>query len=162
MANILFNWLMCGLITMLHPFFVSKVEINHNPKNKSVEVTMKIFTDDFENTLKKYSKTTIDLSGTTHKEETDKTITNYVIEKLKISIDNSPTVLQYMGYEITKESVWIYCEVDNIATCKKMDIDCSLLYDYKKEQMNIIQAKANGKEENYKLDYPKSKISFSF
>ncbi len=162
MANILFNWLMGGLIAMLHPFFVSKVEINHNAKSKSVEITMKIFTDDFENTLKKYGKTTIDLTGTTQKEETDKVIDNYVKEKLKISIDNSPALLQYMGYEITKESVWVYFEVDNIAACKKMDIDCSLLYDYKKEQMNIIQAKANGKEENYKLDYPKSKISFSF
>ena len=31
---------------ILHPFFISVTEINHNIKDKSLEVSCKIFTDD--------------------------------------------------------------------------------------------------------------------
>lgn len=162
MANSLFNWLMAGMMAVLHPFLVGKVEISHNAKDKSMEITMKVFTDDLEQTLKKFGKTNIDLTNNTNKEATDKIITNYVRQKLQLKVDGKAAMLDYVGYEISKESTWLYFEVKNVPTVKKVDIDCSLLYDYQDKQMNILQVKANGKEENYKLDYPKTNVSFSF
>lgn len=41
----------------LHPFHVSTTEINHNAKDKSLEITCRIFTDDFEAILGKNYKT---------------------------------------------------------------------------------------------------------
>ena len=36
----------------LHPIFVSVTEIEHNAKDKTLEISCKIFTDDFEKTLR--------------------------------------------------------------------------------------------------------------
>ncbi len=162
MANSIFQWLMTSVVAVLHPFFVSVIELNHNPKEKSVEISMRIFTDDFEATLKKFGNTKIDLTNPTNKTATDELITNYVRQKLKVNIDNKATVLEYVGYEIKKESVWLYFEIDNVTNVKKVDINCNLLYDYEQKQINILRVKGNGKEESYKLEYPNNNKSFQF
>jgi hypothetical protein len=158
----MFQWLITGLVAVLHPFFVSVIEINHNAKEKSVEMSMRIFTDDFEGALKKYGNTKIDLANPVNKESLDKLIVNYTKQKLQIQIDNKPANLQYVGFEIKKESVWVYFEIDNVAAIKKIDIYCNLLYEFQAQQMNIFHVNANGKEKSYKLDNPATKTSFDF
>lgn len=162
MANSIFQWLMTGLVAVLHPFFVSVIEINHNAKEKSVEVSMRIFTDDFEGALKKFSNAKIDLANPASKEAIDKIIVSYVKQKMYVQINGKPAVLEYVGYEIKKESVWVYFEIDNIATVKKVEVNCNLLYEYQEKQMNIFHVNANGKEESYKLEYPNNNKSFQF
>ncbi len=158
----MFQWLTIGLLALLHPFFVSVIEINHNAKEKSVEVSMRIFTDDFEGALKKFSNTKVDLANPANKEAIDKIIVSYIKQKMYLQIDGKPVLLEYVGYEIKKESVWLYFEIDNIATLKKVQVNCNLLYECQEKQMNIFHVNANGKEKSYKLDNPATTTSFDF
>ena len=57
MASSIYKWLFLPLLALvltsakapaLHPFHVSVVEIEHNAEDKSLEISCKIFTDDFE------------------------------------------------------------------------------------------------------------------
>lgn len=161
MVNSLFNWLIVGSLMLLHPFYVSKIEINHNTKDKSLELSIRVFTDDLETTLQKFGSTKIDLSKKEQAAVNDKLIKEYVHKNLQLMVDKRSVNLEYVGYEINKESTWLYFEVDNVPTLKELQVNCSLLYDYKTEQMNIIQVKANGKDESYKLDYPKKNVLFN-
>ncbi len=68
MQGFLHKWLLVGLVwfslgatTKHHPLFISVTEIEHNAKEKSLEVSCKIFTDDFERTLRAAYKTKVDL-----------------------------------------------------------------------------------------------------
>lgn len=157
----MFQWFIISAMAVLHPFFVSVIEMNHNAKEKSVEVSIRIFTDDLEATLKKVNNSKVDLLNPNNKVNNDKLIVEYIRQKMAIKIDTKLVVLEYVGYEIKKESVWIYFEIDNIASIKKVDVNCNLLYDFEKKQINIFNVKANGKEESYKLDYPKTDASFN-
>ena len=53
MASAFFKWLFLPVFGSIlfagsqHPFHVSVVEINHNAEDKTLEITCKIFTDDF-------------------------------------------------------------------------------------------------------------------
>ncbi|HXL58320.1 MAG TPA: DUF6702 family protein, partial [Chitinophagaceae bacterium] len=60
MANIFLQLLMIAYVGLIHPFFVSMTDINYNSKEKELEISVRIFTDDFENTLRKYHSTKID------------------------------------------------------------------------------------------------------
>lgn len=162
MANSIFQWLITSIVAVLHPFYVSLIELNHNPKEKTVETSIRIFTDDFEATLKKFGNTKVDLLNPINKTATDELIVKYIRNHIKVHIDNKPSLLEYVGYEIRKESVWLYFEIDNISSMKKVDIDCNLLYDYEQKQINILRVKANNDEKNYKLEYPNSNKSFQF
>jgi len=145
-----------------HPFYVSMIEIDHNAKDKTAEVSIRIFTDDLENVLKKYGNTKIDILHPANKEEVDKLLNNYIQHKLQIKLDGKLVTLHYLGYEQQMESIWTYLEVKDVPTVKKVSISCSLLYDYQDKQTNIFHVKANDTEKSYKLDYPETTTEFSY
>jgi hypothetical protein len=146
--------------SFFHPFFVSVIDMKHNAKDKTIEISAKVFVDDLEAILKKNYNKTFDLSTASSKPETNAVVAKYLQSKLQLTVNDKRQTIKYIGYEIQKESVWIYAEVDDVATIKKMNINCNLLYDYQDKQMNIFNVKANGSEKNYKLDYPKSSLEF--
>ena len=154
--------ILSSFLTLIHPFFVSVIDIKHNAKDKNVEMSIRVFTDDLEATIKKNIHTNIDLSIGTTKPEVNKLVANYIQSKLQLIINDKPQTIKYVGYEIQKESVWIYVEINDIPAIKKMNINCNLLYDYQTKQSNIFNVKANGTEKNYKLDYPNSNVEFSW
>lgn len=162
MANTLVQWLILGTIALVHPFFVSVIEINHNTKEATAEISVRVFTEDLEKTLQKYSSAKIDIYHPANKTVIDKQLTNYIGKNLQLKINGQPVVAKYIGYEIIKESTWSYFEVEGIKEIKKIDIDCSLLYDFEKSQTNIFHIKNKGQEKSKKLDQPQRTISFEF
>ena len=162
MVNIMVQWMATGLIAALHPFFVSVIEINHNQKDATVEISVRVFTEDLEKTLQKYTTGKVDIINPTDKVFLEKQISIYVSQKLKLRINGQPVILQYIGHEIQQESVWCYFEIAKIPEVKKLEVDCSLLYDFEKKQTNILHVKSKGMDKSYKLDYPANTAVFDF
>ena len=162
MVNIMVQWLFTGIIAVMHPFFVSVIEINHNMKDATVEISVRIFTEDLEKTLQKYSTNKMDIINPNDKTLLEKQISQYISQKIKMKINGQTVTLNYIGHEIQKESVWSYFEITKITEVKKVEIDCTLLYDFEKSQSNIIHIKSKGVDKSYKLDYPKNVTVFDF
>ena len=89
MVNILVRLLALAAVS-LHPFFVSVIEIDQNTKDKSLEVSVRIFIEDFEATLRKYGNTKVDLQHPTNKATTDKLVNTYLQNKLQLQVDGKP------------------------------------------------------------------------
>jgi hypothetical protein len=145
-----------------HPFFVSVTEIQHNSKARILEISCKIFTDDFEKTLRQNYKTHVDLLHPKDKAAMDKLISGYIKHNLQIISDGAVLNLQYVGYENDEEAVWCYFQVENIANIKTIDINNNLLFEYKKQQTNLLHVTVNGIRKSTRLNNPESKVSFTF
>ncbi len=146
----------------LHPIFVSVTEIEHNAKDKTLEISCKIFTDDFEKTLRKTYKGTVDLLNPKDKNAMNKLVSEYVQKHLQIKADGKQTTLQFIGYEQDEEGIESYYQISNIPSVKKLDITDNILFEYKNEQMSIVHAIVNGKRQSTKLVNPEEKYSFEF
>ena len=146
----------------VHPFYVSVVEINHNGTDKTLEISCKIFTDDFQKALGKAYNTSVDLINPKDRTAVEKQISDYISDHLSLIADNKPVKFQYLGYEISEEAVWSYLQVDNITSIKNLDIVNKILHDYTDKQVNIMHITVNGGRKSTKLDYPKTSASFSF
>ncbi|HPH38395.1 MAG TPA: hypothetical protein PL108_12065 [Sediminibacterium sp.] len=162
MATIFAQWLISASIAILHPFFVSVIEIEHNPKDATAEISVRIFTDDLEKTLQKQSTGTIDIIKPTNKAMIDQKISQYIGQKLLLKINGKAVKFNYIGYEIIKESTWSYFEVTDIKEMNAVDINCSILHDFETSQINLFHVKSKGNQKSYKLDYPNKTTSFSF
>ncbi|GAC1438982.1 MAG: hypothetical protein NVSMB63_03630 [Sediminibacterium sp.] len=147
---------------MVHPFFVSVIDINHNVKETTVEISVRIFTDDLEKTLRKKTTGTIDLTNPKDKAFVEKQINAYISQKLQLKINGQPAGMHFLGYEQQQESTWSYFEVKNIRVVKNLGVFCSLLHDFETNQVNIFHVKANGAEKSFKLDYPDTATVFNF
>lgn len=162
MATIFAQWLISASIAILHPFFVSVIEIEHNPKDATAEISVRIFTDDLEKTLQKQSTGTIEIIKPNNKALIDQKISQYIGQKLLLKINGKAVKFNYIGYEIIKESTWSYFEVTDIKEMNAVDINCSILHDFETSQINLFHVKSKGNQKSYKLDYPNKTTSFSF
>lgn len=162
MANILVQWLVTGVLAALHPFFVSVLDINHNKKEDNLEISIRVFADDMERVLQKYTSKKIDLPNPSDKTFLESQISSYISQKVQLKVNGQPAAMKYLGYEIQKESAWIYLEVPATKTLNTLDIICKLLYDLETSQTNLVHAKSGSEERNYKLDNPNNAVSFRF
>lgn len=146
----------------IHPFFISVTEINHNATDKNLEISCKIFTDDFETVLAKSSGSKIDLFNPKDKQAAEKLISSYLKKHLVIKIDNKPVVLEFVGFERENEAVWSYLQVSNAVTPKKIEVNNDLLYDSFDQQINLMHVSVGGNRKSTKLNYPDMNASFQF
>lgn len=150
------------VFSFFHPFFLSMTDINYNGKAKELEISVRIFTDDLEGTLKKNYAGKIDILHPANVVEMNKIVNDYLQKHLQIQVNNVPAQLHFIGYEQQEESIWSYFEVTNISGVKKLEITNSLLHDYSDNQVNMIHAKVGDDEKSDKLDYPEKQALFSF
>lgn len=171
MAASVFKWLllpllggvlMAGKTREVHPFHVSVIEINHNAADKTLEVSCKIFTDDFEKILTKNYKAKVDLISPPSKAAMDSLVKRYVLSHLAIKADGKPVTLNYLGFENEGEAAYSYIEIENVASVKKIEIATNLMHDLFDDQMNIVHVTVGGNRKSTKMDYPVTQTSIIF
>lgn len=149
-------------ISSYHPFYVSVTEINHNAADKNLEISCKIFTDDFETALFKSTGVKIDLFNPKDKQATDKVVAAYIKKHLVIKLDNKAVTLEFVGFERESEAVWSYLQVSTASAPKKIDISNDLLYESFNQQIHLMHVSVGSNRKSTKLNYPDSNTSFQF
>jgi len=173
MAVSLFKWLSLSAFlfftkpneneaTKLHPLYVTVTEINHNAKDKTLEISCKIFTNDFETALEKVYHTKTDLSEPKDKNAADKLVSDYIQKHFQIKVDGKPVTLQFVGSEKQTDATWSYFQVNNIASVKKIEIMNNLLYETFEGQIAIMHVMASGNRQSTKITSPEANATFDF
>lgn len=143
-----------------HPFHVGVVTLEHNVAERSVELTCKLFTDDFENALQKHFNLPVDLASPSRHAAMDTLIARYLREELVLTINGKKVVGNYLGFEQDKEAVYAYVEYPGIARLTSLQADCGLMYGYFDDQVNIFHVTVNGQCKSSKLNHPNRQITF--
>lgn len=145
-----------------HPFYVSVTEVMQNKKAGILEVSCRIFTDDFENTLRMHYKGTIDLLNPANAELANLWVRDYISRHVQLSIDGKKAAMQYVGYEQREEAIQCYFQVNDANVRSTVAVRNNVLYEYKKEQINIVHVTVNGTRKSYQLVNPDDEVQFSF
>jgi hypothetical protein len=180
MAASLFKWLSLPVLSLFfavalpsasvggtrldppHPLYISVTEINHNVKDRILEISCKVFTNDFESVLEKVARTRVDLAATKDKAASDKLIAGYVEKHLRLKVDGKEVALHFVGSENEADGTWSYFQVNDIAAVKRIDVGNDLLYDGFNQQINIMHVTVGGERKSTRLDYPDTNASFQF
>lgn len=162
----MYKWLtvlaFTGFLGSHHPIFVSVTEIEHNVAEKTLEISCKIFTDDFETTLRKKYSGKIDLLDAKVRTSMNPIVNDYIKTHLKLVVNGKAVVLNFLGFEQEEEGIICYYEVKNIPLVKKVEVLNDLLYEFMPQQMQIIHATVNGERKSSRLNNPDSKAAFTF
>ena len=166
MASILYKWLIVFVLSNFginhHPIFVSVTELEHNATEKTVEISCKLFVDDFEKTLRKKYNTKVDLLDAKIKSEMNRIVNDYIQKHFSVSIGGKKVNLQFVGFEIQAEGVISFFEIKNVPKIENIELVNNLLYEFNAQQMGIIHIMVNGVRKSSRLDNPNEKVSFSF
>lgn len=145
-----------------HPLHVSTTEVNFNAKDKTLEVSCKIFSDDFEAILAKVYKQKTDLSNPNMKTAMDELVKKYLLSHLQLKANGKAVTLNYVGFEIDHEATNIYLEVDKVTTIKSVEVSDTILYDMFDDQMSIVHIVKGTNRKSTKILYPEKKFTANF
>jgi len=135
-----------------HPIHVSITNIEYNKSKNKIEISVKLFTDDFEKILSNINKKHV--SVTRNDLNTQKIIVEYIKKNLIIKLDFKEKELKFVRREIKKDNtVWLYfeCEYSKRETLK-YEIRNTLMNDLYSDQKNLLIYSFPNKEGAYKFN----------
>ncbi|WP_290791978.1 DUF6702 family protein [Flavihumibacter sp. UBA7668] len=162
MAAILFKWVLVSWLSWMHPFYVGVTEVQHNQPEKTLEISIKLFIDDFERGLTDQYKTAVDLSNPKDPKQTETWVFQYIQNNFKLKVDGKPVQLEFVGYEKEREAAWCYVQVKGIGFVQKMELTNTLLYNVLNQQIHLIHLNANNLRKSGKIMFPERQFSASF
>ncbi|MEP5340543.1 MAG: DUF6702 family protein [Algibacter sp.] len=163
-----FKFLLLSLViplfafTAMHKYYISVTQIEYIEEKKSVQITSRIFIDDFENLLRERYDDSIILAENTESETINIYIERYLKEKIKIRINESDVNFMFIGKEYDGDIMRCYLEVVDVETINSIEIKNQVLFDLYTEQQNLIKLKVNSKQKSYILSPQNDTALLSF
>lgn len=152
--NFIFVFLFFGIMVFVqgHVFYVSQTDIKFIPEKQKIEIIVKLFSDNFEEALKKRGVRNLTLMD---KKEDDKLcpfISKYINEKLEIEINGKKRKLDFIKKTFEEEATWSYFIIPKISSIQHFKIKNQLFLEILDAQTNIVRIKANGEKKVFNLN----------
>lgn len=146
----------------LHKFYVSLCQIRFVQEESSVQVTLKIFTDDFEKALSEFSERDVRIG-----DAPDTTLNGlmkvYLQQHLKVEADGHTLPLSFLGSEVEQDVTWCYLEGNDTAKPQQVKVYSDLLTEVYPDQVNIVNVYFGDRVKGMMLtkDRPQEKVRFA-
>ena len=149
--------------TSMHKYYISVTQINYVKEKESVQITSRLFIDDFENALKTNYDENILLAEKDEAKIIDTYMQRYLQDKIKLRINNKAVTFNFIGKEYEGDIVRCYLEVEHVKSIESFLITNSVLFDLQKDQQNIVKTNINSKNKSVILTYnnPNALLKFN-
>jgi len=136
-GGLILGWMLCAAPLNSHPYYVSVTELHFFEKR--AELSVKIFTDDFEKALGSLpGGNKADLIRRLPSTQIDSFVAYYIRQQVKIQLNEQPLPFQYVGYEIQEDVTWAHFEAQFEIKPKRVRIENTLLFEFFPNQQNIV------------------------
>jgi len=130
---------------------MSITEMHYNEKNQSLEIMIKLFTDDIEKALESKIEKPIFLGTEKEANQTDSIMEAYLRKHFILKEGDEIMEYDYLGKEVDRDYTWLYIEVEKFSTDLDHEIKHALLTDQFEDQKNQVNYYLNGKVETLDL-----------
>ena len=148
-----------------HPFHASIGQLDFNPKEKRIEIALKIFTDDVNSLLSSRSGTNLDFGTEKENSKAGSIFLDYLWQNFSVNVNGKSMPLTFVGREPDKEGVfteWIYLEIDQIEYVKDITLNNSFMTDYYADQTNIFHININNSQKSVSLSKNNTQVYIAY
>jgi hypothetical protein len=136
-----------GAAPALHAYHSSITELRYNVAKKQLELSVKVFTDDFEKALSQGQPAHVNLTDAGPRPLA--LASTYLTRTLQISTPaGAPLPLQVLGMQAENDGYWFYCKVPLPGPMPDIKLRQAVLLDAFGDQMNIVNIEAGGKKQS--------------
>ena len=124
----------------IHKFYVSVTEIKYSEKDKSLQILIRVFIDDIENTLDERYAIKANLDTPDEHPKVNDYLEEYINDKVSLKINGTKVKPVFLGKEYDIDVVKCYIEIENIEynSLKQIEITNQILFEQFEEQQNIV------------------------
>jgi hypothetical protein len=148
--------------TAFHKYYISVTQVDYIQDEQSVQITSRIFIDDFESVLRERYDENIVLAGKGESKDVDLFIETYLKNKISIKINGKDMKLNFIGKEYDLDIMLCYIEIEDVKEINSIEISNQLLFEVFDEQQNMIKTKINSKQKSFLLNHNNKKAMLKF
>ena len=139
--------------TVAHKFYVSVTNISYSEKDGALQITSRIFIDDFEQVLLERYGIEAHLATDSETALVDEYIERYLKTKFLMFVDGEQRKYKVLGKKYDNDIMICYLEIPeiHIEKIKSIAVQNELLTDLFDEQQNVVHFKIKGKKKSFVL-----------
>ncbi|MDT0541087.1 DUF6702 family protein [Croceitalea sp. P059] len=136
-----------------HKFYVSVTNINYSEKDDALQITTRIFIDDFEAVLSERYGVDGELATSQEAKNAEQYMIKYLKTKFVMYLNGEQAQFNYIGKKYDNDVVICYLEIANIGfdDLKTIEVENEVLTDMYDEQKNLVHIKYQGKKKSFVL-----------
>ncbi|MGB5700258.1 DUF6702 family protein [Muriicola sp.] len=131
------------LLLGAHKFYVSVTHVDYYDKGEALQITSRLFIDDFEKALEERYEVKALLATPDEITNADAYIEKYLKAKFLVKINGEAVSYQFLGKKFDNDILICFLEIPNVSIdqLRTIEIQNELLMDLFEEQKNILHFK---------------------
>ncbi|MGB1032197.1 MAG: DUF6702 family protein [Flavobacteriales bacterium] len=126
-----------------HTYYFSLTQVVENHNSNSLEITMRLFTDDIEKALQDEGEP-LRMGDKRQRKDLDVLFEDYLRKHFEIKTDQQTMLFSYIGLEVENDITYAYLEVPNFNGFSIIEFRNEFLMELYPEQLNRLNLKING------------------
>ena len=159
-----FSFVVCLLFVQAttHPYYVSTLEIDYRPNRAALQITLRVFTDDWQLMLNTHYDKNLRLDPDTDKEQVVSHSTDYLQQYLELNLNNINVTPIVLGKEYQNDQLVLYLEVTGVAELQTLAVSNRILFAELEGQQNIVRIKTPTKRKSFLQSQGRARDVFRF
>jgi len=137
--------------TGAHKYYVSVTQVDYIKEKHAIQVTSRIFIDDFERLLQERYDDKIILDIGKDEKQIDFYVEKYIKSKFLIKINGELANYKFLGKEYEDDIMYCYIEIENVKEVISFEVENRMLFDIFSDQKNIVRTYINSKHKTFVL-----------
>ncbi|MCK0191386.1 DUF6702 family protein [Arenibacter sp. F20364] len=139
--------------TVAHKFYISVTSIGYSDKDKALQITTRIFIDDFDKVLQERYGFTGNLASKDESSQANEYIEKYLRTKFALAINDKDVAYNFLGKIYDNDIMICYLEVPkvDISTVTNISVQNEVLMDIYEEQKNVVHFKLQNQKKSFVL-----------
>ena len=147
LAALLLLFPLAGAAPALHAYHSTITELRYNAAKKQLELSVKVFTDDFEKALSQGQPSHVNLTDAGSRPLA--LATAYLQRNLQVhTVAGALLPLQVLGMQSENDGYWLYCKVPLPGTVSGVKLRQTMMLDLFGDEANIVNIEAGGKKQS--------------
>ena len=146
-----FSFFVCLLFVQAtnHPYYVSTLDIDYRPDRVALQITMRVFTDDWQLMLNTHYDKSLRLDPDTDEEQMVIHSTDYLLQYLELNLNDTYVTPSVLGREYHDNQLVLYLEVTDVAELQTLAVSNRILFAELEGQQNIVRIKTPTKRKSF-------------
>lgn len=150
------------LVSPLHDFHSSVTQIDYNENGRSLQITVRLFTDDLCVVLENAGAPKMELGTENEPPSANEYLEAYLKKHLAFQVNEKPVTFNYLGKEAQLDATWCYVEIEKVGNLRKLEIENTLMLSVFEDQVNMVNLNIKGRKKSGIGRKGVSKLSFEF
>ena len=143
-----FVWVLFVQAT-IHPYYVSTMEIDYRPDRSALQITIRVFTDDWQLMLNTDYDQELRLDPDSDAAQTVIHSSDYLQKEIELKLNDNKVQPVFLGREYQDDQIVFYLEIKDVAEVKTLTVSNSILFEVLDGQQNIVRIKTPIKRKSY-------------